>query len=240
MIKLIASSATYRQTSRIRPDLIDRDPHNVLLARQNRIRLESEIVRDVHLVAGGLLNAQIGGPSFRPPTTDDFKKLGSAGAFTWVDSPPPARYRRGLYVFAQRTVPYPLWTTFDQANPSETCPRRERSTTPLQALALLNNPVFVESAQGLGRRMFNHQKMDPRQKIEWAFALCLGRKPARAELARLEKLYDDEWRAASMDAVAAAKVIGESLPAPKQAGEAASLVAVAQVIMNLDEFITRE
>jgi len=240
MIKLIASSATYRQASRLRADVQDRDPLNILLTRQNRIHLESEIIRDVSLSAGGLLNPQIGGPSFRPPTTAEFKKLGGAGAFAWVDSEAPAKYRRGLYVFGQRTVPYPLWTTFDQANPSESCPRRERSTTPLQALALMNNPVFVESAGGLARRMHDYKAKDPRKKLEWAFEVCLARKPTRAELARLKKLYDDEMQIAPKGSGGSAESNGESRPKPMESREAASLLAVAQVIVNLDEFTTRE
>jgi len=240
MIKLIVTSAAYRQSSQLRRDLAEHDPLNVLLARQNRLRLESEIIRDVSLAAAGLLNPEIGGPSFRPPTTDYFKRLGKAGAFTWVDSEGPAKYRRGLYIFAQRTVPYSVGMTFDQANPSETCTRRERSTTPLQALTLLNNPVFAECAHGLGLRMLNDQARDPRQKIEHSFELCLARKPARSELARLEKLYKDERQIVSKNSAAAAKLIGEAPRDTAQAVEAASLITVAQVMLNLDEFITRE
>lgn len=240
MIKLIVSSAAYRQSSNVRPDLIDRDPLNVLLSRQNRFRLESEIIRDVYLVAGGLLNAEIGGPSFRPFTTEDFKKLGGAGAFSWVDTEGPAKYRRGLYVFAQRTVPYSVSITFDQANPSETCTRRERSNTPLQALTLLNNPVFAECARGLGRRILLEKADSPREKLERGFELCLARKPTRDELDRLEKLYTDERELVSKNPAATAKLTGDAPGDPKQSVEAASLVAVAQVLMNLDEFITRE
>ena len=179
MIKLIVSSATYRQSSHMRLELMERDPLNVLLAHQNRFRLECEIIRDLYLAAGGLLNSEIGGPSFRPQTPDDFKKLGSAGAFTWTDTEGPAKYRRGLYVYAQRTVPYPVWLTFDEANPSEACTVRERSTTPLQALTLLNNSFFTECAQALGRRMMNIKSDSPGAKIEHGFEVCLARKPTQ-------------------------------------------------------------
>jgi len=240
MIKLIVSSSTYRQASHVRRELIDLDPLNTLLARQGRCRLESEIIRDVYLTAGGLLNAEIGGPSFRPHTPDDFKKLGGAGAFTWVDTDGPAKYRRGLYVYGQRTVPYPVWMTFDQANPSEVCTRRERSTTPLQALTLLNNPVFAECAQALGRRMVNVAAPDPRQKIERGFELCLSRKPAKAELDRLERLFEEEERLVWKNSSEGPKLEGEVSSEQQLAAETASLTAVAQVIMNLDEFLTRE
>ena len=261
MIKLIVTSAAYRQSSRSRPELMESDPLNLLLARQNRFRLEAEIIRDLYLWAGGLLNTEIGGPSFRPVTPEDFKKLGSAGTFIWVDADGPAKYRRGLYVFAQRTAPYPVWLTFDQADPSEVCARRECSTTPLQALTLLNNPVFAECAQGLGRRMLGmKQPCSSRRKparysppgkdqsrltsaateIERGFELCLARKPTNEELVRLEKLYEDEWQFVSKHPGPAAKLSGEAHCDGKEAVETASLTAVAQVILNLDEFINRE
>jgi hypothetical protein len=232
MIKLIVSSAAYRQASHLRADLVERDPFNTWLARQNRFRLESEIIRDLHLAAGGLLNAQIGGPSFRPQTPPDFKVLGGAGAFQWEDSTGPEKYRRGLYIFAQRTVPYPTAMTFDQANPCESCPRRDRSNTPLQALTLLNHGIFVECAQGLARRMSSEKSLSQTQGIERGFELCLGRKPAKAELNRLEKLCAEELQLLRRHPPATVADPGGA--------ETAALVAVAQVILNLDEFVTRE
>ena len=214
--------------------------NNALFARQNRFRVESEIIRDLYLSAGGLLNAEIKGPSFHPPATDDFKALGSAGAFTWVDSEGPEKYRRGLYAFAQRTVPYPVSMTFDAANPNESCPRRENSNTPLQALTLLNNPTFVECAQGLGRRMFLAPKQNSSERIGYGFELSLGRKPSRDEMLRLRKLFDDERHLAASTRKAAASLIGNVEVDQRDIDEAAAFVAVAQVLMNLDEFVTRE
>jgi hypothetical protein len=257
LIKLIVMSATYRQSSRIRPELVERDPQNVLLARQNRLRVEAEIIRDLCLAAGGLLNDDIGGPSFRPHLSDDVKRLGNAGAFTWTDTEGQERYRRGLYIFAQRTVPYPTSMTFDQADPSQSCTRRERSNTPLQALTLLNQGLFVECAQGLGKRMRERPATAPRDRIAWAFELGLSRKPTRPELDRLEKLYADQVALACTTPDPAAKPPGPGTPASGTAGtgstarhrpgdrgsnvaaEAAAL-AVSQVILNLDEFMTRE
>jgi len=240
LIRLIVSSATYRQSARMRPDLASLDPNNALLARQNRFRVESEIVRDLYLCAGGLLNAELKGPSFHPPATDDFKTLGSAGAFTWVDSEGPSKYRRGVYAFTQRTVPYPVSMTFDAANPNESCPRRETSNTPLQALTLMNNPTFVECAQGLGRRMFLAPKQTVSERIAYGFELSLGRKPSREELLRLQKLFEQERRLVASNRKAAANLIGNFEVEQCEIDEAAALVAVAQVLMNLDEFLTRE
>ncbi|MES2692154.1 MAG: PSD1 and planctomycete cytochrome C domain-containing protein, partial [Verrucomicrobiota bacterium] len=153
LIKQIVTSAAYRQSSRTRPELEQRDPNNLLLARQNRFRLEAETVRDGFLAASGLLNPAIGGPSIRPPLPADIAALGYANSVKWQESTGTERYRRGLYIFFQRTVPYPMLMTFDAPDSNTSCTRRERSNTPLQALTLLNDPVFFECAQVLGRRV---------------------------------------------------------------------------------------
>ncbi|PYI80608.1 MAG: hypothetical protein DME26_21260 [Verrucomicrobia bacterium] len=240
MIKLIVTSATYRQSSTIRPGLSEGDPQNILLARQNRFRLESEIIRDLYLAAGDLLNPDIGGRSFRPHLPEDVKAFGGAGGFNWADTEGREKYRRGLYIYAQRTVPYPVSMTFDQANPSEACPRREQSNTPLQALTLLNHGIFVECAQGLGRRMLTEPVGGPREKIQHGFQLCLGRKPTGEELARLEKLYGDELRLTGNEPATAAKLLGAIKANERPVPEAAVLTAVGQIILSLDEFISRE
>ena len=239
MIKLIVMSSTYRQSSRVRSELLERDPTNLLWARQNRLRLESEVVRDAFLAASGLLNREIGGPSFRPFLPEDVKKLGTAGAFQWEDSTGLARYRRGLYIFAQRTVPYPVSMTFDQANPSETCTRRERSNTPLQALTLLNHGIFVECAQALGKRLDSEFNGSTREKITRGFELCLARQPSREELRRLEKLCADARVAAQQAPDSAAQLTGLTGALTKRA-EAAAWIVLAQTLLNLEEFITRE
>jgi|SRR6185503_13738901 hypothetical protein len=218
LIRLIVNSATYRQASLQRAELGDRDPLNMLLARQGRFRLDAENVRDTWLAASGLLTRQIGGPSVRPPLPADIAAIGYAGTIKWPNSEGPDRYRRGLYVFFQRTVPYPMLTTFDAPDSNAACTRRERSNTPLQALTLLNDPVFFECAQALGKRMHS-LKGDATAKLRFAFEQCLGRAPSRDELARLRQLYAAHSRLSSSDK---------------------ALVASARVIMNLDEFVTRE
>jgi hypothetical protein len=238
MIKLIVMSSTYRQSSHTRPDLQERDPENVLVARQGRFRLESEIIRDVYLCASGKLNDEIGGPSIRPVTPDSFKALGGAGAFSWTDTEGPEKYKRGLYVLTQRTVPYPVTMTFDGPSSAETCPRRECSDTPLQALTLLNNPVFVEAAQALGQRL-QREDGSPRRKIERGFELCLGRSPLNRELSRLEQLYEATLQVARQNPAGAEKAAGTESN-HSDPSETAAMVTVAQVLLNLDEFVTRE
>src|SRR6185503_3295215 len=225
LIRLIVTSATYRQSSHTRRELAERDPLNLLLARQNRLRVESETLRDLHLAVSGLLNDEIGGPSFRPVMQEDIRKLGNAGAFTWDNSTGPELYRRGLYIYAQRTVPYPTSMTFDQANSCESCPQRERSTTPLQALTLLNHGLFVECGRALATRIAALPGQCVREKLEGGFELCLARRPSKEELDRLERLYQETATA----------------PAAKpEEAQSAAFLHVAQVLLNLDEFMTRE
>ena len=226
LIRLIVTSATYRQSSHARPELAERDPFNILLARQGRFRVESEIIRDLHLAVSGLLNEALGGPPFRPFMPEDIRKLGGAGAFSWANSTGPDLYRRGLYIFSQRTVPYPTAMTFDQADSCESCPQRERSTTPLQALTLMNHGIFVECARALGRRLAAWPGRGRREKIEAAVQLCLSRSPSRAELDRLDRLLAEELAIAPGSTCSAA---------PED-----SFTLLAQVLLNLDEFLTRE
>jgi hypothetical protein len=215
LIRLIVTSTTYRQSSCARPELQTRDPLNILLARQGRLRVESEVLRDLNLAAGGLLNEQMGGPSFHPYLPEDLKQLGSAGAFSWVDTEGPEKYRRGLYIYAQRTVPYPTAMTFDQADPTRCCVQRERSDTPLQALTLMNHGLFIECAQGLARRLMEGSPADAASRIRRGFEITVGRPPAQAECERLLELR-------------------------RQLPEPGGWVALSQVLLNLDEFMTRE
>lgn len=149
MIKLIVTSATYRQSSHVRPELIEKDPKNILLARQSRYRVEAEVVRDVSFAVCGLLNETVGGPSIYPPLPLDVTKLAIYG-ISWPESKGADRYRRGMYIFFQRAVPFPMLMTFDAPDSNVSCSRRERSNTPLQSLALLNDSEFFQCAQSLG------------------------------------------------------------------------------------------
>ncbi|MCE9603374.1 MAG: PSD1 and planctomycete cytochrome C domain-containing protein [Planctomycetia bacterium] len=254
-LKVILMSATYRQASTHRPELVDTDPQNTLLSRQNRLRVEGEIVRDLALSAGGLLNAKIGGPSVFPPMPADLAKLSYANSFSWTDSTGDDRYRRGMYTFFKRTVPHPTLMTFDCPDANTTCVNRTVSNTPLQALALLNNDSFVEASQAMAKRLLANDagpaadaskgksaaaKVDDRARLAQAMRLCLARPPEADELDRLQGLLDDArsyYQAAPQEAV---KMNGRFADAKISATEAAAWTATVRVLLNLDEFITRE
>ena len=240
LIKSIVMSATYRQSSQMRPELLERDPLNMLLARQGRLRLEAEVVRDAYLTASGLLNRKLGGPSIRPPLPSDIAALGYANSVKWPESKGTEKYRRGMYIFFQRSVPYPMLMTFDAPDSTATCVRRERSNTPLQALTLLNDPVFFECAQALGMRMTEDaDSADLNNRIARGFRLCVSRDPSPAELDRLSDLYEQNLKLVLADPAAAAKTVGAKATDPNVA-ERATMVALGRVMLNLDEFITRE
>jgi hypothetical protein len=239
LIKLIVTSATYRQSSRARPELLERDPLNILLARQARLRLEAENIRDAALAVSGLLNSKSGGPSIRPALPSDIAAIGYANSIKWNESSGADKYRRGLYIFFQRTVPYPMLTTFDAPDSNTACTRRERSNTPLQALTLLNDPVFFECAQALGKRMAEAPAATPAEKLEHGFETCLRRPPTAEELDRLERLRRDYLRMLDQHPENAAKIAGLAESEPGLA-ERAAWVAVARTLLNLDEFVTRE
>ncbi|HUQ94647.1 MAG TPA: PSD1 and planctomycete cytochrome C domain-containing protein [Bryobacteraceae bacterium] len=219
--KLIVESATYRQLSHRRTDLDSRDPANKLLARQSRYRLPAELVRDVTLAASGLLNPLVGGRSVRPPLAKGVMEI--AYRAKWEDSQGADRYRRGLYTFFQRSVPYPQLMSFDAPDSLLTCSRRTRSIIPMQALTLLNDPVYFEAAQALAARVLREQPGTFDQRLDYAFRLCTSRLPKPVERARLAAYY--------------AKKSDKQQP---PAGQAAAWVGIASVLLNLDEFITRE
>jgi hypothetical protein len=236
LIRHIVTSATYRQSSKIRPDLQAKDPDNALLARQSRIRLPAELIRDSALHAAGLLTHDVGGPSVRPPQPEGVASLGygARSGASWVESKGPDRYRRGLYIHFQRATPYPLLMNFDAPKSVVTQCRRERSNTPLQALNLLNDPVFVEAATSLAYRV-----LDTSDRISAMFEHALARPPSDAEaerfrshLVRLRELYEKDAEGAKQ--LAPAQIPGVSR------SEVAALVNLATGVLNLDEFITRE
>jgi hypothetical protein len=235
--KLIVTSATYRQSSSVSAEALKRDPLNVLLARQSRLRLEAEIVRDGALAASGLLNRTVGGPSIRPPQPPGISELTYANSAKWPVSTGPDRYKRGMYVWFQRTSPYPMLMTFDSPDSNVCVVRRERSNTPLQALTLLNDAVFVEAAQALARRVLSEKAGDA-ERLSHAMRLCVGRTPTPAEGERLAKLLAT-FRELSASADAA-KLVGDHKPAGVELREAAAWVALARTLLNLDEFVTRE
>ncbi len=238
--RLIVTSATYRQSSRVRPELAEIDPHNKLLGRQARLRLDAEIVRDNALAASGLLSRKLGGPSVYPPQPEGIYQFTQVQR-PWKVSAGADRYRRGVYTFFQRSAPHPALTVFDAPDATSSCTRRVRSNTPLQALTLLNDQAFLELAQGLAARVLAEGPSDDRGRIRYAFRLCLAREPASTEAARLEQYYRqqlDEYRAAPAEAQV---LLGSSASkGPQATSERAAWTALARVLLNLDEFITRE
>jgi hypothetical protein len=230
MLKIITCSATYRQQSHPRPELDDRDPKNVWLSRQNRVRLEAEIVRDAALSASDLLVRHIGGPSVRPPQPAGVSDLTYAGSARWSESTGPERYRRGLYTWFQRTSPYPMLMTFDAPESNVTCTRRERSNTPLQSLTLLNDPVFFECAQTLGQLAWKSAAGSPDTVLTTLYRRALGREPT------LRKQPEHIPPLLAVPPAAEAK----ATTAPDESLGQATAILMARLILNLDEFITRE
>jgi len=239
LLRRLVLSATYRQSSSIRPQLQERDPGNILLARQTRLRLEAENVRDAALAVSGLLEPRLGGPSVRPPLPADIAAVGYANSVKWPESTGADQFRRGLYIFFQRTVPYPMLTTFDAPDSNVTCTRRERSNTPLQALTLLNDPVFFACAQALGRQLATAHASDPASLVRAAFASTLARPPHPAEQKRLEEYYRAQLGLARRRPAEAPPAKTPSTHADSSP-ELTAAVLVARTLLNLDEFVNRE
>lgn len=224
MHRLIVTSATYRQSSKARPELAGVDPGNRLLARQSRFRLDAELIRDTALAASGLLSRKVGGPSVFPPQPDGVMKLGQMRR-PWEISKGEDRYRRGVYTFIWRATPYPALIVFDAPNGVQSCTRRIRSNTPLQALTLLNDAAFFELASGLAKRILRDSPAEDLARLRHAYLLCLGREPRLAEARTIADLLDQERADAKGD---------------QQKADLAAWTSVARVLLNLDEFITRE
>jgi hypothetical protein len=240
MHKLIVMSAAYRQSSKARPDLNVVDPRNRLLARQARVRVTSEVVRDVCLASSGLLNPTIGGPSVFPPQPDGVYRFTQVDK-AWKVSTGPDRYRRGMYTYFWRSSPHPALVVFDAPDASMTCTRRSRSNTPLQALTLLNDSGFYEYAGAFAQRVLKESSTDDDKRIVHAFRLCLGRSPSDRERNRLLAFLLEQKR----DFVAApddARKLADAQSGEKESAviERAAWIMTARVLLNLDEFITRE
>jgi hypothetical protein len=248
---LIVSSATYRQSSAVTPELLSRDPDNRLLARGPRYRVDAEIVRDIALTASGLLNPKLGGPSVHPPAPEFlFKPPASYGPKTWVVDTGPDRYRRGLYTFRFRSVPYPALQNFDAPNGEFACARRSRSNTPLQALTTLNEPLFLESARALAMNILSNGGASDAERIAYSVRSCLSREPKVDEALVLQDFVSkqkqklnrdgaDPWLLLTDDDKSKEKLAAR-LPANTTAADLAAWTALARVVLNLDETITKE
>lgn len=250
LVRLIVTSATYRQSSTAPADLVARDPNNRMLARGPRFRLEAELVRDHALFASGLLSLKMEGPSAKPPRP----KLGLTAAFggstDWESSMGEDRYRRGVYTYWQRSIPYPSMDTFDAPNREICTVRRTRTNTPLQALVTLNDPVYIEAAQALARNVLTEtprvaggdSRSLVRRRLVDAFRRCLTRLPSDAELDVLERSLSTIQKRYDADPESAGKLVSDPMhaaPAGVSVPELAAWTVLSNVLLNLDETLTR-
>ncbi len=245
--RLIVNSATYRQSSHITPKLQEADPTNRWLARAPRLRVDAEIVRDLALSVAGVLHPKIGGPPVYPPIPDGVLSLGYGQPMPWPTAAGPERYRRAMYTFWKRSVPYPSLLVFDQPNGDFSCPRRIRSNTPLQALTTLNDQLFMEAAQHFALRILKEGEKEggagDLDKMIYAFRLCTGRKPDAFELQHLMALLAEQTAYFNGRTAAAVYVSSpdlSKLPEEVDLHKVAPWTMVARVLLNMDETITRE
>ena len=241
LIRLMVTSAAYRQSSRVTPELAAKDSDNRLLARGPRFRLSAEMIRDQALTVSGLLSAKMYGPPVKPPQP----KLGLSAAFgsgtDWETSGGEDRYRRALYTTWRRSNPYPSMATFDAPNREVCLVRRERSNTPLQALVTLNDPVYIEASQALARKMMASGQTTT-DHARHGFRLCTSRAPSNDELSGLLKLYAKTLERFQADPAKAKDIATKPLgEAPKEfdVAELAAWTVVGNVLLNLDEMLMK-
>jgi len=249
----IAESATYRQASRFRSDLVQRDPNNLLLARGPRLRLSAEQIRDQTLAAAGLLSSKLGGPPVFPPQPDGIWRVTGLVDNNYYTSTGEDAWRRGVYTIWRRSAPYPSFVSFDAPDRSACTVKRPRSNTPLQALTLQNDPVYVEAARALADRVLaGGAAVSPAagrdvpaaapldRELTAAFRLVLSRQPAPTELAALRGIYQQAYERYAADRQARQQLLGKrELPPGCSPADWAAWFEVAQVLLNLDETITK-
>lgn len=246
--RLIVGSATYQQSAAASPELLARDPANQLLARGARYRVDAETVRDVSLAVSGLLTEKIGGPSVYPPAPEFlFQPPTSYGPKIWAYDTDADKYRRALYTFRYRSVPYPAFESFDAPRGDVACVRRPRSNTPLQALTTLNESLYLECARELARRIVAEGGESDDARLAYAVRRCLSRDPSAAEITTLSAFLKnqqsrfaaegaDPWQLLTTDDSGR----NQPLPANASAPDLAAWTALARVVLNLDETITKE
>jgi hypothetical protein len=240
-LKLLVTSATYRQSSKVTPGLVERDPENRLLARGPRFRMGAEMVRDQALAVSGLLSRKMYGPSVRPPRPNMGLSAAFGGGLDWATSAGEDMHRRALYTEWRRTAPYPSMVTFDAPNREVCTLRRNRTNTPLQALVTMNDPVYIEAAQALARRMLSGGST-PEEKTRTGFRLTLTRKPTDKEVQRIVALHDTVLAAYRQDEKKALEMATNPIgPGPKGAdiADLAAWTTVANTLLNLDETVMK-
>jgi hypothetical protein len=245
LLRTILTSATYQQSSRATPQLLEIDPKNRLLSRGPRFRADAEMVRDIALSVSGLMTHKLGGPGVIPPVPQNVLDYNYTYPSYWKPAEGPERYRRAVYGFRKRSMPDPVMSSFDGPNGDFSCVRRVRSNTPLAALTGLNEPIFVEAARALALRILREGGADDAQRIDHAFLLCTARKPTAAEReevlallqSRRQKLADGWLNLREIVTGDPAKL--PELPPSATPQDAAAWTIVARVLLNLDETISK-
>ena len=238
LVRLIVTSSTYRQSSATTPALLEKDPYNRMLARGPRFRMEAEMIRDVTLAASGLLSRKLGGPSVFPLQPEGVWKSPYSSE-RWTVSKGEARFRRSLYTFVRRSSPHPAMMTFDATSREYCAVRRVRTNTPLQALTTLNDEAAMEAARALAKRMIDEGSDDLRARIVYGFRVCMTRAPKEKEVERLTALYRLQLDSFAANAAEAGK-IARNHSTRATAAEFAAWTMVANVLLNLDETLTKE
>ncbi|WP_298866806.1 DUF1553 domain-containing protein [uncultured Gimesia sp.] len=241
--KTIVMSATYQQSSKVTPELLEADPYNQLYTRGPRLRLSAESIRDNALAISGLLSTKMGGPPVYPPQPKGLWRHVGRNAPKYLTSTSEDRYRRGVYVIWRRSAPYPSFTNFDAPDRGACVINRSRTNTPLQALTLLNDPAYIEIAIGLARRLATTEQpanLTDRDRVAYAFRLCLARKPKTEEVNHLTKVFQQELKYFQDHPQAAQKLISaEHRPEGVGASRMAAWLYIANILLNLDETITK-
>ncbi|HCS51006.1 MAG TPA: hypothetical protein DIW81_05345, partial [Planctomycetaceae bacterium] len=238
LIRLIVTSKTYKQASIARDDVNRVDPLNKYLSRQSRIRLDAELIRDAGLLVSDLLTTKIGGPSVYPPQPDGVYTFTQVNS-SWPTSTGEDRYRRGMYTFFKRSAPHPLLSTFDTPTFNTTCTRRDRSNTPLQSLTIANDTAFFEMAQMLGKRI-SDSPGTWEERLQYAFQICFARNSTDSESTRIKSYFDSQKPVFIQDQKSRTTIVGQNDDDSPISSDQAAWVMVARVLINLDEFITRQ
>jgi hypothetical protein len=243
MQKLIVMSAAYRQSSKVRPEVLEHDPDNRLLSRGPRFRLPAEVIRDQALYTAGLLVEKLGGPSVKPYQPDGLWNELAMQDMYYIQSKGPDLYRRSLYTFWKRTIAPPMMMNFDSAQRESCVVRENRTDTPLQALNLMNDVTFLEAARFIGQRMMKEGGRNQDDRLRYGFRLSLGRGPSEAELRILRdnlRFHLDHF-AGKKEEIDAFLGQGDSRPDPSlDSRELAAYASVASVFLNMDEMVTKQ
>ncbi len=239
LARVIVTSATYRQSSSVTPAAYERDQYNRLLARGPRFRMEAEMIRDVALAAAGTLSPRIGGKSVFPIQPEGIWR-NPYSRVKWETSPGDDRHRRSIYTFIRRTSPYPSYMAFDGTSREVCTVRRVRTNTPLQALAGLNDEAAFEAARELAARIEREGGADADSRISYGMLLCVARRPNSEELSRLKSFFELERSRFARDPESARKTVGSGKPTTKTDSERAAWIMIANVLLNLDETLTKE